>query len=228
MEKSTYPGAIWIHRFGGREAGERERGLKPGWVHQLHASPPGRHRLLTVRITPWRRWQHPGSFYISRLRGKQQSSGFSKPGLSWNIVLWLREAINQLSENFALVPPLALQHWWCRAALNIPHLLIFLGTARIQSTELNYLASMICNSHLLWWLMLKLKYFHVAAWISSAVGKDFLCWDMPANYISIWHQRWFAQIYSILGLFHLQFGGELTLLVLYKLGLCLLVQSRNI
>lgn len=128
MEKSTYPGAIWIHRFGGREVGEREEGLKPGWVHQLQASPPGRHRLLTAGITPWRRWQHPGSFYISWLRGKQQSSGFSKPALSWNIVLRLHEAINQLSTNSALVPPLTLQHWWCRAALNIPHLLIFLGT----------------------------------------------------------------------------------------------------
>lgn len=164
---------------------------------------------------------------ILYLTTKRQSSGFSNPALSWNIVLWLHEAINQLSTNFALVPPLTLQHWWCRAALNIPHLLIFLGTARIQSTELNYLASMICNSHLLWWLMLKLKYFHVAAWISSAAGKDFLCWDMPANYISIWHQRCFAQIYSILGLFHSQFGGELIPLVFYKLGLCLLVQSRK-
>lgn len=86
---------------------------------------------------------------ILYLTTKRQSSGFSNPALSWNIVLWLHEAINQLSTNFALVPPLTLQHWWCRAALNIPHLLIFLGTARIQSTELNYLASMICNSHLL-------------------------------------------------------------------------------
>lgn len=73
----------------------------------------------------------------------------------------------------------------------------------------------------------EINYFHVAAWISSAVGKDFLCWDMPANYISIWHQRWFAQIYSILGLFRLQFGGELISLVFYKLRLYLLVQSRK-
>lgn len=155
MEKSTYPGTIWIHRFGGREVGGREGGLKTSRGHQLHASPPGRHRLLTVRITPWRRWQHPGSFYISWLRDKQQSSHFSKPAPSWNIVLWLHEGINQLSRSFALVPLMTPQHWWCRAALNIPHLLIFLGAARIQSTELNYLASMICNSHLLWWLMLK-------------------------------------------------------------------------
>lgn len=159
-------------------------------------------------------------------KSKQQSSGFSKPAPSWNIVLCFHEGINQLSTSFALVPLLTLQHWWCRAVLNIPHLLILLGAAHIQNTELNYLASMICNSQLLWWLMLKLKYFHVAAWISSAVRKDFLCWDMPENYISIWHQRWFAQIYFILGLFNWQFG-ELMPLVFYKVRLCLLVQSRK-
>lgn len=226
MEKTTYPGAIWIHRFGGREFGEREGGLNTG---QGISSMP--HPLAGTGCwlseSHHREGGNTQAHFISHDQEANSKAQVFQSQLPAGILCCGSMKASISSVQALLLFPSWLQHWWCRAVLNIPHLLILLGTAHIQNTELNYLAPMICNSHLLWWLTLKLKYFHVAAWISSAVGKDFLCWDMPANYISIWHQRWFAQIYSILGLFHLQFGGELIPLVFYKLGLCLLVQSMK-
>lgn len=226
MEKSTYPGAIWIHRFGGREFGEREGGRAEDWTG---ASAPC--------LTPWQTQvadcqnhtmeKVATSRLILYLMAKRQTTK-----------LRFFKASSQL-EYCAMTPwrYQSAQYELCSCSPPDSAALMVQGCIKHStSTTISWhctyskYRTKLPGFHDLQqpgWLMLKLKYFHVAAWISSAVGKDLLCWDTLANYISIWHQRWFAQIYSILGLFHLQFGGELMPLVFCKLGLCLLVQSRK-
>lgn len=87
--------------------GERAEGWEGAQVWASAASlTPLRHRLLSDRITPRRRWQPPGLFYASWLRDKE---------VFWSqLSVWISccgsdERINQLSKSFAPAPFLTLQ-----------------------------------------------------------------------------------------------------------------------
>lgn len=145
-------------------------------------------------------------------------SRFPEPALGLNVCSGPNEWINQLSKSFAPVPFLTLQCSitdstspkisWCYMNLKF-------RTKLLDCYAVQQPSPLMPNA--------ELKYFHVAAWISSPVGKDFLCWHMPANYISIWHPGRFTRHFStpfwgyfICSLQHQ--GGELIPLGSYRAG----------